>query len=211
MDEIFLGLLRLFEELGLWKDGVALIGSWSFLLYQRHLGVRSLPLRTQDIDFLLPRPYPAQREIDLTKALEGLGFRVGRNADGSNYFMHPELKLEFLSPERGKGDADAPPVRALGVRASSLRFMDMLLKDSIIVRESGINVRVPSPLAFCLHKLIIAQRRTKRDKREKDIQQAVYVLEIVKPQLRAGPGLAVRQVEAVGAQESCPSVGSLPP
>ena len=35
---------------------------------------------------------------------------------------------------------------------------------------------------FCLHKLLIAQRRAQREKREKDIEQAVYVLAILKPE-----------------------------
>jgi len=100
MDELFLRLLRLFDELGLWKDGVELVGSWSFLLYQRHLGVRPLPLRTQDIDFLLPWPYPQRPHLDLAGPLAELGFRSARNPDGSNYFIHPELKLEFLSRTR---------------------------------------------------------------------------------------------------------------
>ena len=67
------------------------------------------------------------------------------------------------------------------MRAVALRFMDMLRKDSILVEESGVRVRIASPLNFCLHKLVIAQRRAARDKREKDIEQAVYVLDILKP------------------------------
>ena len=187
MDALFLKLLKLFDALGLWNDGVELIGSWSFLLYQRHLGVRSLPLRTQDVDFLLPWPYPARSTVGLPDALSELGFRSARNSDGSNYFVHPELKLEFLSPERGKGGLDARAIKPLGVRAVTLRFMDMLLNDSIFVKEGGIRVRVPKPLNFCLHKFVIAQRREKHDKCEKDILQAVYVLAILEPaEFKAG-------------------------
>lgn len=181
MDALFLKLLKLFDELGMWKDGVELIGSWSFLLYQRHFGVRPLPLRTQDIDLLLPWPYPERSRVALSEALLKLGFRPAHNPDGSNYFIHPELKLEFLSPERGKGGLDARAIKPLGLRAVSLRFMDMLLKDSILLKEGSVHVRVPKPLNFCLHKFVIAQRRTNPDKREKDIQQAVYVLAILDP------------------------------
>ncbi|MCR4297056.1 MAG: nucleotidyltransferase domain-containing protein [Elusimicrobia bacterium] len=181
MDALFLKLLTVFDELGLWKDGVELIGSWSFLLYQRHLGVRPLPLRTQDIDFLLPWPYPARSSVALSNALSKLGFHSASNADGSNYYIHPELKLEFLSPERGKGGLEARAIKPLGLRAVTLRFMDMLLKDSIYLEEGAVRVRVPKPLNFCLHKFIIAQRRVSSDKREKDIQQAVYVLAVLEP------------------------------
>lgn len=181
MDERLLELLELFEELGLWKDGVQLVGSWSFLLYQRHLGVRRLPLRTQDVDFLLPWPYPERGAVDLAARLAKLGFRSARNPDGSNYFAHPGLKLEFLVPERGRGGLEPRTVKPLGMRAISLRFMDMLRKGSILLKEGEARVRVPNPRSFCLHKLVIAQRRTGREKREKDIQQATYVLEIIQP------------------------------
>lgn len=179
MDARLRELLELFEELGLWKDGVQLIGSWSFLLYQRHLGVRPFPLRTQDVDFLLPWPYPERDFVDLADRLAKLGFRSARNSDGSNFFAHPELKLEFLVPERGRGGLEPRVVKALGMRPVSLRFMDMLREDSIWITEGKARVRVPSPLSFCLHKLVIAQRRAGLDKREKDVQQAVYVLEIL--------------------------------
>ena len=181
MDDIFAALLAEFEDAGLWKDGIELIGSWSFLLYQRHLGVRKLPVRTQDIDFLLPRPYPKRALLDISERLKTLGFRSATASDGSTYFLHPVLKLEFIVPERGKGDSDSPRVVALGIRAIPLRFMDMLFRDSIVLKEAGANVRVPKPINFSLHKLIIAQRRKNKEKKPRDIEQAVYTMEIVAP------------------------------
>lgn len=177
MADLFESILQVFDEAGLWKDGVELIGSWSFLLYQRHLGVRKLPLRTQDVDFLVPRPYPRRQAVDLAARLKELGFRPASTNFGSTFFAHPELKLEFLVPERGKGDEAAWAVGALGVKAIPLRFMDMLLKDSIVLREGEVAVRVPSPVRFCAHKLLIAQRRRNKPKKERDIEQAIYVLE----------------------------------
>jgi len=181
VEDLFQKILKVFAGLGLWADGVELIGSWSFLLYQRHLGVRPLPLRTQDVDFLLPWPYPSGRTVALSSALSELDFRSVTTATGAMYFAHPDLKIEFLVPERGKGGLDYRLVKSLGVRAVPLRFLDMLLKDSIMLNEGGVAVRVPKPFNYCLHKLIIAQRRKDADKREKDIQHAVYVLEILEP------------------------------
>lgn len=42
-------------------------------------------------------------------------------------------------------------------------------------------MRIPNPLNFCLHKLIIAQRRFKADKAAKDLEQGVHMLNIIKP------------------------------
>lgn len=181
MSDLFRQILDTFDSLGLWEDGVALIGSWSFLLYQRHLGVKPLPLRTQDIDFLLPRPYPKRAAVDLEAALTRLGFHKDFTSSGAIYFTHPELRIEFLTPERGKGDDGARMVRPLGIRAISLRFLDMLFEGPIRVREGNATVTVPNPLNFCLHKLIVAQRRKNQDKKEKDLEQAVYVLPILEP------------------------------
>lgn len=181
MEDLFQKILKVFGELGLWKSGVQLIGSWSFLLYQRHLGVRPLPLRTQDVDFLIPWPFPSERVVDLSAALGVLGFRTVTTGNGSMFFAHPELRLEFLIPERGKGGLDYRLVKPLGVRAVPLRYLDMLLKDPIKLKEGGVEVRVPKPLNYCLHKLIIAQRRTEEEKREKDVLHATYVLEILTP------------------------------
>lgn len=180
MEDLFHTLLKTFDDLGLWEDGVELIGSWSFLLYQRHLGVRALPLRTQDIDFLLPWPYHG-RIVDLSARLTELGFHSATTGNGAIYFVHPELKLEFLTPEHGKGGQDFRLVKPLGIKAIPLRFLDMLLRDSILLGDGGFKARVPAPLNFCLHKLLIAQRRATAAKREKDIEQAVYVLGILKP------------------------------
>lgn len=181
MEDLFHEILKAFADLGLWANGVELIGSWSLLLYQRHLGARPLPLRTQDVDFLLPWPYRSARIVDLSSKLAELGFRSVTTSSGSTYFAHPELKIEFLVPERGKGGLDYRLVKPLGVRAVPLRFLDMLLKDSIMLTEGGIRVRVPKPLNYCLHKLIIAQRRKNADKREKDVQHAACVLGILDP------------------------------
>ncbi|MBI2362573.1 MAG: hypothetical protein HYV15_04240 [Elusimicrobia bacterium] len=181
MENLFQRILKAFDSLGLWKDGVELIGSWSFLLYQRHLGVRPMPLRTQDVDFLLPWPYPKERLVDLSTALGELGFRTVTTGTGPMCFVHPELKVELLVPERGKGGLDFRFVKALGVRALPLRFLDMLLKDPIRLKEGGVAVWVPKPLHYCLHKLIVAQRRKVAAKREKDILHAVCVLDILKP------------------------------
>ena len=181
MVNLFQQILEVFDKLGLWDDGVELIGSWSFLLYQRHCGVPPYPLRTQDVDFLVPRIYPRKEAVDLAGSLAPLGFRVDFAPHGAITFIHPDLKIEFLTPERGKGDRPTLTIKPLGVKAVQLRFLDMLFDHPLLVREGSIEVRIPNPMNFCIHKLIIAQRRAKPDKAAKDIEQAVYLFSILNP------------------------------
>jgi len=182
MADLFESILAAFDKCGLWDDGVELIGSWSFLLYQRHCALPPYALKTQDIDFLLPRPYPDRTKVDLGQVLAPLGFKVGFTSKGAVHFVNPDLKIEFLTPERGKGDDMPKLVKPLGIKAVQLRFLDMLFERPLILKEGGITVRVPNPMNFCLHKLIIAQRRLKADKAAKDIEQGVHMLSILEPE-----------------------------
>ena len=181
MADLFQQILQVFDRLGLWEDGVELIGSWSFLLYQRHCGAPPYPLRTQDVDFLVPRIYPQRDPVDLAGALASLGFHVDFAPHGAVCFIHPDLKVEFLTPERGKGEHPTLNIQPLGVKAVQLRFLDMLFDHSLVVREGNVSVRIPNPLNFCMHKLIIAQRRQRPEKAAKDIEQAVHLFSILDP------------------------------
>jgi hypothetical protein len=58
----------------------------------------------------------------------------------------------------------------------------MLFDRPLVVKEGNVSVRLPNPLNFCIHKLIIAQRRSKPEKSAKDIEQAVHLFSILKPE-----------------------------
>lgn len=173
-------ILAVFERHGLWDEGVELIGSWCFYLYQRHLGVKPYPFKTQDIDFLLPYPYRGRTKVDLVDELKRLGFQHDFKPDGSIYLWNAELRIEFLIPERGRGRDTAVEIKALAVKATPLRFVDMLLQHPISITEGSVTVSVPDPASFCLHKLLVANRRKWAEKRAKDIEQALHVAPIAK-------------------------------
>ncbi len=180
-------VLRVFERHRLWDEGVELIGSWCFDLYQRHCGVAPYPLRTQDIDFLLPYPYRGKNKVDLLHELEALGFERDFHSDGSVYLRSADFQIDFIVPERGAGMSKAPVIPSLGFRATPLRFMTMLLSNPLSVVEDGIHISIPDPAAFCLHKLLIAPRRPRIEKRLKDFEQA----------LRVAPALSARRLRDV--------------
>ena len=167
-------ILKVFEKNNLFNEGVELIGSWSFLLYQKYLGVPQFPLRTQDIDFLIPNPFTGKLHEEFINQLMELGFQKDFRRDGSLFLYNAELLIEFITPEKGRGVEEAIRVKQLGLRAIPLRFVNLLLDKSIMVEDNGLKIRIPHPCHFCLHKLIISSRRRKPDKALKDFQQAVY-------------------------------------
>jgi len=78
-------ILKVFEKNNLFEEGVELIGSWCFYLYQQKLGAPSFPLRTQDIDFLIPNPFKGKEHKNFIKQLENLGFQSEFKRNGSLY------------------------------------------------------------------------------------------------------------------------------
>lgn len=180
MIEIVNRILKVFADNNLFNEGVELIGSWCFKLYQKHLGAKSFPLRTIDIDFLIPSSYYGREHLDIIEQLEKLGFNCDFKSNGSLYLWNADLKIEFITPEKGAGTDKAIKIKKLGINAIPLRFVALLLKDSITIIEDGIKIRVPNPINFCLHKLIIASRR-KIGKSLKDLEQAICTSVILEP------------------------------
>jgi len=172
-------ILKVFSDNDLFEEGVELIGSWCFSLYQKHLGAKRFPLVTQDVDFLIPSPFHGKEHVDFIKQLEDLGFQSDFKSDGSLFLWNADLKIEFITVEKGRGTDKAIKIKKLGIDAIPLRHVGFLLENPITIVDEGIRVTVPAPERFCLQKLIIASRRKKPEKRLKDLQQAVCASVIV--------------------------------
>ncbi len=164
-------------------DHLIIVGSWCILLYQDYFkGEGNLPpIRTRDIEFLIPIPPKFDRKTDLYAIIKDLGFITEfKGNQGYLIFQHPELILEFLVPERGRGRSKPYPVTQLGINAQALRFMDLLAQDTIRTSFENIEVTIPHPANFSLQKLIIAKRRKDQGKSVKDRLQAVAVLKAIR-------------------------------
>jgi hypothetical protein len=176
--ELCCEVLRRLEREGVLAH-VVLIGSWSLLAYEEFFAdVRYQPgIRTRDIDLLIPIPPTFDHDVDLESALHDLDFVVSHTGrDGYIRFVHEDLMLEFIVPERGRGSDKPYPIPALGVNAQPLRFMDFLSDNTIRLRFGDVDVNVPHPANFALLKLVVSARRANSVKQENDQRQAVAVL-----------------------------------
>jgi hypothetical protein len=172
-------ILAAFTKEGLWESGLEIIGSWCFLLYQKYLPIETYPLRTQDIDILVPLPYRG-RKHDLPFILKQLGFVENFNPDGSTYFTGSGLKVELISPKKGRKDASATYFENLKVSTQLLRYTDLLMQSGKALSiAQGVRALLPSPSAFMLHKLVIATLWQRAAKREKDLRQAISIARYV--------------------------------
>lgn len=190
-----LEILRRFHREGI-LDNFILIGSWCVFFYKNYFSsnqhIERITLKTRDIDFLIGTPSKIKHKVDIPKLLEDLGFIVVFKGDkGYIKLDHPDLILEFLVPERGKGFDGPHKIPALGINATALRFLDFLSSNTIKVKVEDFYLILPHPANFALHKLIIFQRRTKKEKAEKDRSAAV---EILKALISKGEAHIVKKV-----------------
>jgi len=172
-----LEVLRRLQKAGILNE-IMVIGSWCIYFYRDYFSDvdYSSSIRTRDIDFLIPIPYKSKRKVDITELLKDLGFIVDFHIKGYIRLLHPELIIEFLVPKKGKGLDKPYPLPQLGVNAQSLRFLDFLVENSMEFRINNLILNLPHPAAFALHKLIISSRRYKEEKRLKEREEAIRIL-----------------------------------
>jgi hypothetical protein len=164
-------------------ENLILIGSWCHYFYRIYFdGAPQIPaVRTVDIDLLVPNPPGIKKHVHIPRILESLGFEPLRHSmTGYITYVHPELNLEFLTPELGRGKGSKPyEIAKLHINAQGLRFLNLLQQYTIEVKHGEYKVRVPEPAAYVLHKLIVYERRRKKEKRERDLAAAKAIGEFL--------------------------------
>lgn len=178
--KLCLEVLRRFNKAGI-LDGLILIGSWCLYFYKDYFVnipyIDIATIRTRDIDFLVPIPARIKKEVDIPKMLRDLGFVIEfKGSQGYIKLDHPDLILEFLVPEKGRGSDKPYRLPQLGMNATPLRFLSFLTDNLIRVKAEDFSLNVPHPANFALHKLIIFSRRAKEDKALKDRNVAIEIL-----------------------------------
>jgi hypothetical protein len=178
---------------GVFRLRGVLVGTVAYQAYPAMLGVR-LPatlVQTEDVDVAqfadvsaamgdgTPPMQDILREVDAS-------FRSVPHIDPArsvSYMAASGLRVDFLTPNRGRDTEEPRSLPALGTDAQPLRFLDFLIRDpepAVMLHGTGILVSVPAPQRFALHKLIVARRRREGDgKREKDLRQARALLDVL--------------------------------
>lgn len=189
-------VLRALSDGGFFRlDGV-LVGSHAFLVLGNILGIRwgGRSIRTQDIDIAaepsLGIVFP-ESGSDIPGVLDALqmGFLPvpqfdPRNPSTSFVVRGKGLRLDLLTPLRGKRVQKPIFIPRLKAAAQALPFLDFLISRPVrgaIVNGGGVLVNVPDPARFAIHKLIVAGERGAgmHTRREKDLNQAAQIISIL--------------------------------
>lgn len=174
-------LLREMERMGFFSHGL-LIGSWPMVIYSEHFTL-AYGFTTNDIDFAIDSAVkiPATGGETIPELMDRLGYTPVHDYSGIETFIQGTFEIEFITHRRG---GKAPPsvvIPPWKVSAQPLPFIDLLFIRPATVVIEDFSIRIPSPEALMLHKLIIAQRRTgldKEAKKEKDLQQSHVLADV---------------------------------
>ena len=178
---LLLRILKRFSETGV-LDQCMLIGSWCLHFYRFEFDKADLlpAIRTMDVDFLIPHPGRVKRPVDVPGLLKEEGFIPLMNySNGLVRYQHPDLLVEFLVPELGRGFDKPRDIKPWHIQAQEIRFLNFLTAFPQKIQYRDITVCVPEPAVFALHKLIISARRTQKEKREKDLETAIGILDFL--------------------------------
>lgn len=174
-------VLSRLEQAGVLQH-LVLVGSWCLVLYREYFrGWGTIhAIRTRDMDFLVPQPLRMPRQVNVPALLMDLGFITGwRGQEGVMLLEHPEVLIEFLVSEHGRSGDAITQLPKLGVNAQRLRYMDILTMKTLRLAFGKIPITAPHPAAFALHKLLVAPRRKNMEKKLKDLDAAIMVLELL--------------------------------
>lgn len=171
-------LIREMSLVGFFERSL-LIGSWVMPIYQ-DLYNAHYALKTLDVDFAVHIAHiRRQMRTDLEKLIIGLGFTDYIAAEGIQKFTAGGYEVEFIAQRPGAREIASMPVKEWNINAIPLPFIGIMIDFSETAELDGFVIRFPIPEAFFLHKLIIAQRRTKEPKRLKDLDQCVVLKDVL--------------------------------
>lgn len=186
------GFFKTLEILKDYLPDIVIAGGWAPLIYYHFLlsNKEIEPLRTKDIDIVVPIKLEKKAARTIDESLIEAGFKprfksrhtppavsYEGNIEGC------EVEIEFLTELRGSGEDVVIKIQK-GLHAQALRFISLLLENTIVVKIADfispegkiLKIRVPAPAAFIFNKGLIFVRRNKRAKKAKDLY---YIFDIL--------------------------------
>lgn len=175
----FWEFIKLLNDKG-FLSNIIIIGSWSEIFYEKKYNyfVNNI---TKDIDlFYKNLKFNSADKIALSEELSKLGYdvNVDRNNKVATYFKD-DFEIEILTEMKGSSD-DVNYIDRLGIYSEGLRYLDIIRKNTISVFVNNINILVPNPCAYIIHKLLINNVRKPIEKREKDIDKIKNLLILIR-------------------------------
>ena len=171
----FWKFLKLLSDNGL-LEHVIVIGSWAEYLYAQSgiLPGFTANLRTLDIDFLIKNMRKPSPQVNIAVLAKEAGYTVDHDVlDGTTKIYTPGLmEIEFLITQQGCGE-DSTINTNLGVKEQALRHIAMLKEFTMKAQIFDMEISIPRPEAYILHKIVINSERGKKADKDKAAIEAM--------------------------------------
>ncbi len=182
-------ILEVIANAGLFERGVTLVGTAAYQTYAGVVGyfAPAATLTTNDADLSLAEFVARDDEEDIEAILKRAdpSFKPAWHANDTlpKAFVASNGFTVDLITSYGRGRKSPVLVESLGCAAVPLTFQEYAAEETITtvaLYGSGVLVRVPTPIRFAVHKLLVAQRRkpTEVAKKQKDLRQALELIDI---------------------------------
>lgn len=176
--EEFSWLLNLLKNAGA-TPHVIVIGSWAEYLYAKCNVLENYQanLRTLDTDFLIKNMRLPREKINLLSVLSDAGCTIEHSmiTDAVRIYTPGLLEVEFLIAQKGAATENWLDTN-LGIKAPALQHLSILRDNTITVNYMGLDISIPEPEAYVLHKMAINHSRKKPEKKEKDAESVINIL-----------------------------------
>ena len=157
-------------------EHVIVIGSWCEYIYAQGgvLPDYSAMVRTLDIDFLVKNMRKPPEKVNLSMIAQENGYTVDYDVmnETTKIYTPDLMEIEFLIEQKGSG-ADPVIKTNLGVNAQALHHIGMLKQHTITVKLFDMNITVPTPEAYAVHKVVINESRGKKSEKDMDAVQNI--------------------------------------
>jgi hypothetical protein len=139
----------------------------------------SVNIRTIDIDFYVPIPANFKQKYSLVLSLKKINYDLRQDTlTQKDVFISPDqFELEFLTG-LNRNELNVVTLGNTQIHAESLRYLDLFNRHYIDFKFEGMNVKVASPAAYVIQKLLIIHQR--KTKIEKDVEAINATLQYIK-------------------------------
>ena len=180
-------VLQAIASAGLFNRGIILVGTAAYQTYSCILGyyLPGSAIMTNDADLLAASFVAGEDALDLEEILQRADptfkAQMSRNDTLPKVFRASNAFQVDVLTRYGRGRTSPVPIKGLGCAAEALTFMEYLAEDpidAVALYGTGVPVKVPRPLRYAIHKLLIAQERSGRHvpKKAKDLLQAKDII-----------------------------------
>lgn len=181
-------VLEAIANAGLFSKGVMLVGTAAYQTYPCLVGafLPSTALMTNDADILLSSFVSKDEPKDLEAILKRADptFKAVMSNDDKLpkvFRAANNFQVDILT-KFGRNRKSPVLFDDLQCSAEAMKFMEYLADesvDAVALYGTGVLVKVPPPMRYAIHKLLIAQeRKAKAPKRNKDLKQAKDLIDV---------------------------------